>query len=58
MKLAEAAGLHLNAVGLIERGQRLPSLYTIVVLAHALDLSPQQLVAETVAENPVLEKSS
>lgn len=56
MKLAEAAELHLNAVGMIERGQRLPSLYTIVTLARALEMPPQQLVAETLAQNPSLEK--
>jgi transcriptional regulator with XRE-family HTH domain len=56
MKLAEAAGLHLNAVGMIERGERLPSLYTIVALARALRIPPQQLVAETLVQNPVLEK--
>jgi transcriptional regulator with XRE-family HTH domain len=36
--LAERAGLHRTAVGLLERCKRSPRLETIVSLAHALGL--------------------
>lgn len=42
---AERCGLHRNAVGLLERGERTPNLDTIVQIAEALDLRPSRLVA-------------
>lgn len=36
MKLAMDAGMHLNALGNLERGMRNPSLQTIVILCQAL----------------------
>jgi transcriptional regulator with XRE-family HTH domain len=38
LKLAEKADLHINAIGLIERGQRSPNLPTIFALCRALDV--------------------
>jgi len=43
-KLAEKANLHRNTVGIIERGQQIPTLDVICKLAHALDLKPYQLI--------------
>jgi len=43
-QLAEAAGLHRNYVGLIERGVNSPSLSAIVSLAAALGISAAELV--------------
>lgn len=37
--LAELAGLHRNYVGLLERGQRIPSLLVIEKLCGALNTS-------------------
>ena len=45
-KLAEAAGLHRNYVGLVERGLNSPSLSVIVALAEALGLRPFDLVRQ------------
>jgi transcriptional regulator with XRE-family HTH domain len=42
---AERCGLHRNAVGLLERGERAPNLDTIVQIAEALDLRPSKLMA-------------
>jgi transcriptional regulator with XRE-family HTH domain len=41
---AERAGLHRTEISLIERGQRLPRLDTIVKLAGALEVEPCALL--------------
>lgn len=45
LKLAEAADLHINAVGLIERGERSPNLPTIFSLCRALDVPVARFMA-------------
>lgn len=42
---AERAGLHRTEVSLIERGQRVPQLDTIVKLAGAVEVDPCTLLA-------------
>lgn len=42
---AERAGLHRTEVSLIERGERVPRLDTIVKLAGALEMEPCALLA-------------
>lgn len=44
-QLAEAAGVHANVVGTIERGGASPRLETLARLARALDLTTSQLLA-------------
>jgi DNA-binding XRE family transcriptional regulator len=44
--LAEKAGLHQTAVGLIERGLRKPNLDTAYALAWALDLQLSDMIRE------------
>lgn len=46
MALAAKAGMHLNALGNLERGQRSPSLHTILRLSNALDVKASSLVAK------------
>jgi transcriptional regulator with XRE-family HTH domain len=46
MALAAKAGLHLNALGNLERGARTPSLHTILLLSRALDVRASDLVAK------------
>ena len=45
-QLAEAANLHRNYVGLVERGQNSPSLSAIAALAAALLLRPSDLLLQ------------
>lgn len=42
---AERAGLHRTEVALIEKGERLPRLDTIVKLGGALGVEPSELLA-------------
>jgi len=46
MKLAIEAGMHLNAVGNLERGQRNPSLQTVFLLCQALGVSVAEFMGE------------
>jgi transcriptional regulator with XRE-family HTH domain len=41
--LAEAAELHRNMIGLLERGQRWPSLPALLRISRALNVRPRQL---------------
>ncbi|HEV8432073.1 MAG TPA: helix-turn-helix transcriptional regulator [Thermoanaerobaculia bacterium] len=45
-RLAEAAGITLNYVGNLERGEQGPSLHILVRLARALDTDLPALLAE------------
>jgi len=44
MALAEKAGLTLNYVGEVERGEKMASLETVVRLARALEMSGGELL--------------
>lgn len=44
--VAEKAGLHRNFVSLVERGVNQPSIDSLFQLAHALDISPVELVTQ------------
>ncbi len=52
--LAERAGLHRNSVGLMERGQRMPTILVVQQLAGALETTMSDLLAE-VEREPDLE---
>ncbi len=43
-KLADEAGLHRNAIGLLERGMRMPSLETIYFLSKPLQIQAHEIV--------------
>jgi transcriptional regulator with XRE-family HTH domain len=43
-ELADKCGLHRNAVGLIERGERTPNIDTLIALACGLETRPSLLV--------------
>lgn len=45
-RLAEEAGVHPTYVGGLERGKYNPTLRTIERFAHALGVSPAQLVSD------------
>lgn len=44
-ELAERAGLHRTAIGLLERGEREPALGTAIAIARALKVPVQELLA-------------
>jgi transcriptional regulator with XRE-family HTH domain len=44
--LAEKAGVTSNYVGVLERGLKLPTLDTLIVLAKALDVNPAELLGD------------
>ena len=44
-EFAERCGLHRNAIGLVERGERTPNLDTIVGIARGLGMRPSRLMA-------------
>jgi transcriptional regulator with XRE-family HTH domain len=48
--LAAQANLHRNYVGLLERGQRMPSILVVQRLAAALDTTMSELLAEVEQE--------
>jgi transcriptional regulator with XRE-family HTH domain len=45
-QLAERADFHVNYIGGIERGERNPSVESVVALANALEISPRELMPE------------
>lgn len=48
--LADAAELDRTFIGMLERGQRQPTLETLFRIANALSVAPQTLIARTAAE--------
>lgn len=46
-EFAEISELHRTYVGGIERGERNPTLSSIWRIAHALEISPEDLIANT-----------
>lgn len=44
-QLGVAAGLHRTEIGLLERGARVPRIDTLVKVAAALAIAPEELVA-------------
>lgn len=43
-ELAALAGLHRTAIGLMEKGERLPRIDTLVKLAASLEVTPNSLL--------------
>ena len=46
--LAEKAGLSINYVGAIERGEKVPSLETLLVIINALGVSADMILADVI----------
>ena len=44
--LAEAAGISTNYLGMIERGEKIPSLETFLAIANALSVSSDLLLSD------------
>ena len=46
--LAEKAGLTTNYIGMVERGEKTPSLETFITILNALDVSADMVLADVV----------
>jgi transcriptional regulator with XRE-family HTH domain len=56
-ELAEAVGVGANYIGILERGQKLPTLNTLVAAAKALGCSPAELLDDARAKDPWLDEA-
>lgn len=45
-KLGEKADLHYSYIGQVERGDKTPSLKSLLKIAQALNISPEELIKE------------
>ncbi len=45
-QLAERCGMHRNAIGFIERGERSPSIETVYAIARGLGVSASKLIGK------------
>lgn len=55
--LAELAGLSINYVGAVERGEKIPSLETLIVLINALDVSADMVLSDVVSVGYTVKES-
>ncbi len=46
-KLAELTGVSRNFIGMVERGENIPSIYILYKIAHSLNLKLNELIAIT-----------
>ena len=47
--LAEKAGLSANYIGMVERGEKIPSLETFITILNALEVSADMVLADVVS---------
>jgi transcriptional regulator with XRE-family HTH domain len=57
-RLGLMTGVHRNYIGGIERGERKPTVETIVTLALALDIAPSQLLARAELEAQAIDQAA
>lgn len=55
--LAERAGLSVNYVGALERGEKYPSLETFIVIANALHVTSDMLLSDVLLEGYAVKDS-
>ncbi len=48
--LAEKTGLTANYIGIVERGEKIPSLETFVVILNALEISADMVLCDVVEQ--------
>lgn len=55
--LAEKTGLTANYIGMVERGEKIPSLETFLKILNALDISADMALADVVTNGYVVKNS-
>jgi len=55
--LGEMVGISSNYAGIVERGEKIPSLETFIDIANALNVSADMLLAELVTANYITKAS-
>ena len=55
--LAEKAGLSANYIGMVERGEKIPSLETFITILNALDVSSDMVLADVVSTGYIVKNS-
>lgn len=55
--LAEKAGLSANYIGMVERGEKIPSLETFITILNALDVSADMVLADVVSTGYMVKNS-
>ena len=55
--LAEKAGLSANYIGMVERGEKIPSLETFITILNALEVSADMVLADVVSTGYLVKNS-
>lgn len=55
--LAEKAGLSTNYIGMVERGEKMPSLESFITLTNALNVSADMILADVLDTGYVVKNS-
>lgn len=55
--LAEKAGLSANYIGMVERGEKIPSLETFITILNALEVSADMVLADVVSTGDIVKNS-
>lgn len=55
--LAEKTGLSSNYIGMVERGEKIPSLETVISILNALEISANMVLADVLKQGYVVKNS-
>jgi transcriptional regulator with XRE-family HTH domain len=55
--LAEKAGLSANYIGMVERGEKIPSLETFIKILNALEVSSDMVLADVLETGYIVKNS-
>lgn len=56
-ELAEKAGLSSNYIGMVERGEKIPSLETFINILNSLDVSADQILCDELSCGYIMKNS-
>lgn len=55
--LAEKVGLSANYIGMVERGEKIPSLETFIAILNALEVSSDMVLADVISTGYIVKNS-